>query len=116
MSNPGFMSTQGTPQPAPNWQQQMQQQMQQQQNMQRQQAMAQALMGNQAQGQNSGLANAGNDFLGALTMRHLQQQQNDPQNQVMQQRYGMSAGDAQGILHPSLLSRAKGLFSMGGGS
>jgi len=62
-----------------------------------QMAMARALMGNQAQGQNSGIANLGGNILGALAMKRVQQQ-NDPENQVVQQRYGMTPGQAGGVL------------------
>ena len=90
-------------------------QLQQYQDQQRKMAMAQSLMGNQAQGQNSGLANAGNSILGAITMKNMAQQQN-PQNQMasqtIQQRYGMNPSQAQNVMNPSLMSR---LFSMGGG-
>ena len=103
MSSPGMMMTnQMTPEAMA--------QMQQMQEQQRRMAMAQSLMGNQAQGQNGGLANAGNDILGAITMKNAMQKQ-DPQNQVMQQRYGMNADQANNVLHPSMLSK---LFSMGG--
>ena len=93
MSNPG--------QPIdPSILQALQQYQQQQQKLQ----MAQALMGNGANPQtpNSGIANAGGSILGALAAKRIQQQ-NDPQNQVMQQRYGMSPGQAQNITDPSLL-------------
>ena len=92
--------------------------LQQYQDQQRKMAMAQQLMGNQAQGQNGGMANAGNSILGAITMKNMMQQQ-DPQNQMasqtIQQRYGMSPGQAQGVMNPSLMSKIGGLFNMGGG-
>lgn len=81
--------------------------------------MAQALMGNNANPTTpyAGLANAGGDLLGAQAMQRIQQQ-SDPQNQVMQQRYGMTPGQAQNLLNPSMASKAgdwlSNLFGMGG--
>ncbi len=97
----------------PEMMQQFQQYQDQQKQQQQRQAMAQALMQNQASPQtpNSGIANAGGDIMGALVQRRMQQQA-DPTNQIMQQRYGMSPGAANNVLHPSMLSK---LFSMGGG-
>lgn len=109
MSNPGMMTNQMTPE--------LMAQMQAQQDQQRKMAMAQSLMGNQAKGTNSGMANAGNDILGAITMHNLAQK-NDPTNQMnnqtMQQRYGMDPSQAQNVLNPSLMSKVGGLFNLGG--
>lgn len=85
-------------------------QLQAYQDQQKKMQMAQSLMGNQAQGQNSGLANAGSDILGAITAQRLQQQ-NSPENQVIQQRYGMNPSQAQNVTNPSWTSR---LFNLGG--
>ncbi len=103
MSSPGMMMTnQMTPEAMA--------QMQQMQEQQRRMAMAQSLMGNQAQGQNGGLANAGNDILGAITMKNMRDQA-DPNNQTIMDRYGMDKSQAANVLHPSMMSK---LFSMGG--
>jgi hypothetical protein len=107
MSNPGMMPN--TSQMTPEYMQQMQAM----QDQQRKMAMAQSLMGNQAQGQNAGMANIGNDILGAMRMKSLQQQ-NSPENAVVQQRYGMSPSQANGVLNPSLGSRIGGMFGLGG--
>lgn len=105
MSNPGMMTSQMTPE--------LMAQLQAQQDQQRKIALAQSLMGNQAQGQNSGLANAGGDILGAVAMQRMQQQ-NSPQNQVIQQRYGMTPSQAQNVTNPNLASRIGSMFGMGG--
>jgi len=57
MSDPGY---QMTPEDTQKWQ-----------SLQRQQAIAQQLMNPQAQGQNSGLANAGSSILGAMEYNKL---------------------------------------------
>lgn len=80
------------------------------QDQQKRQALAQSLMQNNAQGQNSGLANAGSSILGALTAKNMQNQA-DPENSILQQRYGISGGAANDITHPSMLSK---LFNLGG--
>lgn len=109
MSYQGLSTSQLTPE--------MLQQMQQQSDLQKRQALAASLMQNSAdpRQQNAGLANAGSDILGAVIGRNAQQQQQsaDPLNQAMQQRYGMSPGQANNMLHPSMLSK---LFNFGGGS
>jgi hypothetical protein len=96
MSNPG---SQMTPE--------MMQAIQQYQDQQRRQQMAQSFMQNSAnpQTQNSGIANAGSDILGAITARNLQ-------NRQMPNALGSSAtaGMSQ---QPGMLSR---LFNLGGGS
>lgn len=73
MSNPGLSTSQLTPELLQQWQQQ--------QDVAKQQAMAQALMGNQAQGQYSGLANAGGDILGAMASNSIAAK-NDPLSPV----------------------------------
>lgn len=97
MSYPGGISTaQLTPE--------MLQQWQQQQDVSKQQAMAQALMQNKATGQNSGLANAGSDILGAITSNNIAAK-NDPLAPVkVTPQVGTS----------SLGNWASKLFSMGG--
>lgn len=86
------------------------------QDQQKKMQMAQALMGNQADPKtaNAGIANAGNDLLGASIQNRIQQQ-NSPEAQIIQQRYGMTPAQSVGIMNPSLFGRASGLFNMGGG-
>jgi hypothetical protein len=60
-----------------------------------------------------GVANAGNSMLGAMLMKHAQNM-SDPQNAVMQQRYGIGADEANSMLHPGIMSKLGGLFGMGG--
>ena len=114
MSSPGMPLGMTTAQMTP----EMMAYYQQQADQARKMAMAQSLMGNQARGQNSGMANAGGDILGAIAMKNMAQQ-SDPQNQMasqtIQQRYGMDPSQAQNVMNPSLMSRIGGLFSMGGG-
>ena len=110
MSNPGMTTAQMTPEMMAYYQQQSDQA--------RKMAMAQSLMGNQAQGKNGGMANAGSDILGAITMKNMAQQadpQNQMANQTIQQRYGMDQSQAQNVMNPSLMSKIGGLFNMGGG-
>ena len=86
---------------------------QQYQDQQRKQAMAGALMQNSANSSaaNGGIANAGSTLAGALAMKNMQNQA-DPENAVLQQRYGISGGAANNISHPGMLSK---LFNLGGG-
>ena len=88
--------------------------MQQYQDLQRRQQMAQSLMQNSANPQtaNSGIANAGSDIAGAIAAKNMQNQ-SDPFNSVLSQRYGISNGAANNISHPGLISK---LFNLGGGS
>ena len=89
--------------------------LQQYQQQQQKMAMAQSLMGNNATGPNAGIANVGGDILGALAAKRIQQQ-NSPENQTLQQRYGMSPSQAQNITDPSLMSRLGNFFGLGGSS
>lgn len=86
--------------------------MQQYQQQQKQQALAQSLMQTNANPQtpNSGIANAGSAIAGALAAKNMQNQA-DPENSVLQQRYGITPGAANNITHPGLMSR---LFNLGG--
>lgn len=94
----------------------MLQQMQAYQDQQKRSQMAGALMQNQADPRtaNAGFANAGSDILGAVTQNAIQHQ-NGPQSQVIQQRYGITPSQAGNVLHPGIMSKIGGLFSMGGG-
>jgi hypothetical protein len=116
MSYPQFLPSQPVQNTAMNEQMtpELQQAMQQYQDQQRRQQMVAALMQNNANPQtpNSGLANAGSSILGAVVGRNMQNQ-TDPQNAVLQQRYGITPGAANGITHPGLMSK---LFNLGGGS
>jgi len=114
MSYPGMPLGMSTAQMTPELMAQYQQAADQAKKM----AMAQSLMGNQAQGQNAGLANAGGDIAGAIAMKNLQQQaspQNQMASQTIQQRYGMDPSQAQNVMNPSLMSKIGGLFNLGGG-
>lgn len=115
MSNPGFPAGISTQQLTPEFLQQMQQYQDQQKKMQ----LAQGLMGNKAQGQYSGLANAGSDLAGALASQNIGAA-NSPAAQAISLRTGISPSAAGNIVNPSMLSQAKNwagnLFGMGGGS
>ena len=118
MSNPGLTTAQLTPE--------LLQQAQAQNDQQKKMAMAQALMSNKATGQYSGLTNAGNDILGAVTANNLQQgQQQAMQNQMaantpaaaMQTGYGqVSANLPQLPSQSGMMSKLGGLFNLGSGS
>jgi hypothetical protein len=103
MSNPGISTAQMTPE--------LMQQWQALQDQQRRQAMAQALMGNQAQGQNSGIANAGSAIAGALADRNIA-------NNARWTAQGISPVQVTPQVGTTGLGRAanwaKGLFGMGG--
>lgn len=105
MSDPGLVSGNMTPE-----------QFQEFQSQQRQMALARSLMTTSANPNtaNSGLANAGNSILGAVTYNNAMQKAQDPNRATFATRYGMTPEQIQSAASPSLGVRIGNLFGLGG--